>query len=130
MVDLETLCNNKFAFYTGKIKDKNTVGLKYIATLVWLNDFYSIHRKVISKTLSTVEIFKGMNTGRFNVLWYKGLVKFKSNRYESESIQRAAITSKNDVLCERFARKCVRFSSESNIANNIGNYPKLIRKLT
>lgn len=45
----ETHCNNRFAFYTDKIKDKNTVGLKYTATLAWLNDFYSIHKKVISK---------------------------------------------------------------------------------
>ena len=35
----ETLCNNKFAFYTDKIRDKNTAGLKFIATLAWLNDF-------------------------------------------------------------------------------------------
>lgn len=54
----ETLCNKKFAFYTDKIKDKNTAGLKFIATLAWLNDFQPIYGKVISKNLHTVEIFE------------------------------------------------------------------------
>ena len=35
----ETLSNNKFAFYAEKIKEKNTAGLKFIATLPCLNDF-------------------------------------------------------------------------------------------